>query len=190
MNRKSIPCIRAASSRRTGALCLGFCLIVAAISGSSKAFAEDSIFINSGAGTHATAVVQLGVVKPWPWQFDLGAGWRLSGAWEFNLETLRWNSHVRGRAKHAYGIGFSPLLRVYYDDMFFLEGTVGAHLIENAIASGHLGTTYEFGDMGGFGIQLTPNIRVGYRFLHFSNAGIKGANGGINLHLGRIEIKY
>lgn len=169
---------------------IGLLLMGLFTGGAVKSLADDTIFVNAGTGKHASAAVQLGLDMPWSWNYELGSGFSVGGLWEYNLEVLRWKNPLPGRAKYAYGIGFSPVLRLYYDDAFYLEGTVGLHAIVNATASGHLGTVFEFGDMGGIGIRLSENVRLGYRFLHFSNAGIKAPNGGINLHMGRIEISY
>ncbi len=182
--------IMASMHRSVRLACATLLLMAALMAGAGSAKAGDTIFVNGGAGKHATTAVQLGTLRPWGWQYELGAGLTLTGGWEFNLEWLRWNNPLPGRAKYAYGIGVSPLFRLYYDDLVYLEGTVGAHAIINATASGHLGTVFEFGDMGGIGFRITDNVRVGYRFLHFSNAGIKKPNGGVNLHMGRIEISY
>ncbi|MDQ7010871.1 MAG: acyloxyacyl hydrolase [Mariprofundaceae bacterium] len=81
------------------------------------------------------------------------------------------------------------MFRFEWRDALVPEGGIGVHLFANR-AAGRLGTVFEFGDVAGIGVRLSPRWLLGYRFLHFSNAGIRQPNGGVNIHSLHIEYAY
>src|SRR5574337_47269 len=76
-----------------------------------------------------------------------------------------------------------PLLRWWPGSgPWFVEGGIGATLFSHThFADRAISTAFQFGDMVGVGYQLTPDLRVGLRLAHFSNADIKRPNPGLNV---------
>ncbi|MBS0318509.1 MAG: acyloxyacyl hydrolase, partial [Proteobacteria bacterium] len=76
-----------------------------------------------------------------------------------------------------------PLLRWWPGSgRWFVEGGIGATLFSHTyFADRAISTAFQFGDMVGVGWQLTPDLRVGLRLAHFSNADIKRPNPGLNV---------
>src|SRR5690606_27828781 len=76
-----------------------------------------------------------------------------------------------------------PLLRWWVSDRFYLEAGIGLTLFNHTQLGDHrLSTALQFGDHLGMGYQLTDHWRVALRVSHFSNAGIKRPNRGLNAY--------
>jgi hypothetical protein len=55
-----------------------------------------------------------------------------------------------------------------------------------------VGTNFEFGDLIGLGVKLgeKDQFEIGYRLIHYSNAGISANNPGINFHQIRFQAGF
>ena len=63
----------------------------------------------------------------------------------------------------------------------YIEAGVGATVLTRTrFSNRNIGSAFQFGDHIGVGFLLTPNSRVGVRYSHFSNAGIKRPNPGLD----------
>jgi hypothetical protein len=83
-------------------------------------------------------------------------------------------------------IGLTPVFRFSRDEAsarFFVEAAIGAHLLsETSPYSGReFSTAFQFGDLIGVGWRLGQErmFELALRIEHFSNAGIKHPNQGI-----------
>ncbi|MNC69393.1 Lipid A deacylase PagL precursor [compost metagenome] len=88
-----------------------------------------------------------------------------------------------GEASGAHSLSFSPVF-VYEFSGFtytpFIEAGIGvAAFSKTDVGDQELGTSFNFEDRIGFGIKLPDEQRVGFRAIHYSNAGIKEPNDGI-----------
>lgn len=115
---------------------------------------------------------------PW-WVKDTSWGrWTLQG--EFGVSY--WHA-TRGGDRSAWQASVIPLFRWWWTERFFLEGGIGITAFSRTqFADRELSTAMQFGDHIGLGYQLTPNMRIAARVSHFSNAGIKRPNRGINAY--------
>jgi lipid A 3-O-deacylase len=53
-----------------------------------------------------------------------------------------------------------------------------------------VGTQLQFSSHAGLDWDITRRLRVGYRFTHMSNAGIKEPNPGINMHMLSVSVLF
>ena len=92
-------------------------------------------------------------------------------------------------------IGVSPVLR-YFDarQQAFVEAGLGAYYFSERMLNQDdgVGTRFDFGSLVGFGtiVGTNRNVEVGYRLLHFSNAGMTNFNPGVNFHQVRLGYRF
>ncbi|WP_163835860.1 acyloxyacyl hydrolase [Spartinivicinus ruber] len=168
----------------------------------------DGISVSTGPETNSNANMDsYRVSLLWDWQQDWlqGSRWLLSGYYDFSL--IYWEnqlSHEDGLSAEGNGsttaISFSPIFRIKPRDAFFnaltpyLEIGVGAALLTHSkivaksFSAVDLGSNFQFEDRIGIGLQIGSQrqFELGYRYIHYSNAGINSNNDGIDfqqLHL-------
>ncbi|WP_238914465.1 acyloxyacyl hydrolase [Achromobacter insolitus] len=74
-----------------------------------------------------------------------------------------------------------PMFRWWTSERFYIETGIGATVFTRTrFAEKNIGSAFQFGDHIGAGFLLTPNNRIGLRYSHFSNAGIKRPNPGLD----------
>lgn len=75
-----------------------------------------------------------------------------------------------------------PMFRWWMSERFYVEAGIGATAFTSTrFADKDISTAFQFGDHIGMGFLVTPNNRLGLRYSHFSNAGIKRPNPGLNV---------
>ncbi len=110
------------------------------------------------------------------------------------LNNLRWNvslfAGTRFHPSEAFLVGLNPGLRYYLPCKIgrlrpFIEGGAGAMITD--IGSPNLGSKFQFNEQIGLGYEWDftqhSSIKISYRFLHISNAGLRNPNRGVNAHL-------
>lgn len=81
----------------------------------------------------------------------------------------------------AWQFSAIPMFRWWTSERFYIEAGVGATVLTRTrFSNRNIGSAFQFGDHIGVGFLLTPNSRVGVRYSHFSNAGIKRPNPGLD----------
>ncbi|GAA5233955.1 acyloxyacyl hydrolase [Verticiella sediminum] len=114
------------------------------------------------------------------WSYPIG-GTRIDLVGEFGVSY--W--HVRnydgpGRDK-LWQFSAIPMFQWWLTPRLFVEAGVGATAFNHTtLGDDNLSTAFQFGDHLGVGYQLTDQMRLGVRLSHFSNAGIKHPNPGLN----------
>lgn len=121
------------------------------------------------------------------------------------LDPLGFRAHIewsvfglRGQGSNSNDvavIGVSPVLRYAVTaDSPFIEAGLGAYHFSKHMLNQNdgVGTSFEFGSFGGFGaiVGANRNVEIGYRFLHFSNAGMSSFNPGVNFHQVRLGYRF
>jgi len=108
-------------------------------------------------------------------------------------------SNIDGRLSGANeGIvvgGITPVFRFDHPNSpGYVEAGVGiTYFSEKKIHnSKYVGTHFEFGDIFGFGLRFgqVKQHEIGYRVVHYSNAGISKNNPGIDFHQVRLRIGF
>jgi len=75
-----------------------------------------------------------------------------------------------------------PMLRWWVSERIYLEAGVGLTAFSGASFAGkQISTAFQFGDHVGLGYQVSRADRIGFRYSHFSNAGIKRPNPGLDV---------
>jgi len=115
------------------------------------------------------------------WGTEFGGNWgRLDLTGEFGVSY--WKAHSGKHPNNAWQLSAIPFLRWWVTDRFYLEGGIGATVFNKTqFADKTISSAFQFGDHIGLGYQLTPNSRLGLRYSHFSNAGIKRPNPGLDV---------
>ncbi|KKW69151.1 outer membrane protein [Lampropedia cohaerens] len=122
------------------------------------------------------------------WQTSLGSGWgRLTLVGEFGI--AYWRADGNRTDKDAWQVSATPLLRWWpgASQRFYAEAGIGATFFSTTrFANKTISTAFQFGDHLGVGYRISADKEIGVRFSHFSNAGIKRPNPGLNL----VQLKY
>lgn len=122
--------------------------------------------------------VRLGLAKEWErrwWESDRGY---LTGYWD--AAYTYWEG---SRFAGAHSLSVSPVLeyRFHREGLQpFVEFGIGVSLFSRSrVGERNLGSTFHFEDRIGVGFILSDGSRIGLRASHYSNAGIKEPNMGI-----------
>ncbi|MDF3839322.1 acyloxyacyl hydrolase [Cupriavidus basilensis] len=120
----------------------------------------------------------------WSYQFS-GRGGRLDLTGELGVSY--WWANKDRNPRNAWQLSAIPMLRYWATEKFYLEAGIGATVFSGSgFAGKNISTAYQFGDHVGAGYQITPSDRIGVRYSHFSNAGIKRPNPGLDI----IQVTY
>lgn len=143
------------------------------------AYAWD-ITASGGATGQGQATVRLGVSQQWNQQwFDSSVG-HLTGYWD--LAYTYWASGKNSNDEHS--ISISPVLVYEFKTQGaikpFIELGIGlAGFTGTRVGDKKLGSAFNFEDRIGVGLNIYDTHRVGLRAIHYSNAGLKKPNNGI-----------
>ncbi len=169
---------------------MAVCALAAALA-AGPAAAVDGISFIGGTGDDAK-MGAIGLVWNWDKQWFKSGDWSLGGYWE--ADASYWKGDDPG-GNSIGGIGFTPVFRYGSDSGSlapYVEAGIGVHLFSSVRINDtkKMGTAFEFGDHVGFGFRFGEGLKydLGYRYQHYSNAGISDNNGGINFH--QIRLKY
>jgi lipid A 3-O-deacylase len=92
-----------------------------------------------------------------------------------------------GYASNMWQLNAIPMFRWWATDRIYLEAGVGAMLVsEHRFSQKDISSTFLFGDHVGVGYRIDNASRIGLRFSHFSNAGLKEPNQGLN----QVQLTY
>lgn len=98
-----------------------------------------------------------------------------------------WHSRDNDKSHgNAWQFSAIPMFQWWLTPRFYLEAGIGATVFTHTrLADRDLATAFQFGDHIGMGFQLNEQVRLTLRASHFSNAGLKEPNDGVNmLHAG------
>ncbi len=177
-------------------------LIAAAIvfAASPLAHAIDGVSVEYGHSDSSNVSVNMGRVGvQWDWNKKLVevGNWHLGGYWESDFGYWSNNSTAKTH-KSIIDIGFTPVFRFQQTTRSaispYVEAAVGVHLLSatSLNAQRQFGSSFQFGDHLGAGVRFGDKgmYDIGYRYQHFSNAGIKGPNQGVNYNEVRLQYHF
>jgi lipid A 3-O-deacylase len=151
-------------------------------SSASADFDGFGLFLGYGVGKKDIDIYRLGLKKDYTsrW-FESETGY-LSGF--FELSYNRWEHG----GDDINGLAFSPVFAYYFGkdaDLFrpYIAGGIGVALLDDyRIHNRNLGTHFQFEDRIGLGARIGIfDMNVSY--FHYSNAGLKSSNDGIDIWL-------
>jgi len=170
----------------------GFLLVF----GNTLTFAKGSEFVYLGGGVGAlntdAKFVSLQITSHSENIKNYLAPYGLQGQFEWSLFGVRGDGLD---SNDVAIIGFSPVLRfVPKNTKSFFEFGIGPYLFSERMLNkdNGVGTAFEFGSLAGFGLRLgeNSNAELGYRIMHFSNAGMTSFNPGVNIHQIRFGYRF
>lgn len=168
------------SIRITAATALSLVAVCFAAPVHARDHARDPLVsIHLGAGKHYRRyTVNWETAPVWSHRFDGGS--RVDLHLEFGVS--RWHADAGRTPERAWQVGAVPLLRWWPAERFYVEGGIGPTLFSTTrLAGKRISSAYQFGDHLGAGFALTPWQHIGLRYSHFSNAGIKRPNPGLDV---------
>jgi hypothetical protein len=162
----------------------------------ASAHAIDSFGLDVGTGDESANLVSVSARWNWQSKWFTEGEWYLGGYWEANAG--HWNGRAGTTGNDSItDIGITPVFRLQphkQDGVTpWVEGAIGFHyLSDTKIGNKNLSTHFQFGDHLGAGVSFgkKQSMELGYRFQHFSNAGIKRPNPGINFHMVRFGYRF
>lgn len=161
------------------ALALSCLLGVALIA--PAAHALDGLTLQVGDSSEHTTTWRIGAQFEYGrtlWQSQ-GGGVKLDGYWDTGV--TRWSG------LDATSVSLTPMFRLNFGAgnaavTPFLEGGIGAsYFTKTRLDSQNIGSKFQFEDRIGAGLRFATGSEVGIRAYHYSNAGIKKPNEGINM---------
>ena len=177
------------------------CLIAAGLLAASPlAYAIDSFSFAYGHSDSSNVSVNMyRVGVQWDWNkklVELG-NWHLGGYWESDAGYWRNSSFARTHAT-ILDIGFTPVFRFQQTTRSsfspYVEAGVGVHFLSATSLNyqRQFGSSFQFGDHIGAGARFGKNGQydISYRYQHFSNAGLKDPNQGVNYNELRLQYHF
>lgn len=164
----------------TAALSLGILLTMAATPlAAEELYESSSIGLRLGAGDHyQRAEVAWESPSFWTYRFDGGSRLDLVG----ELGVAYWHADGSRSPGNAWQFSAIPFLRWTWSDRYYIEAGIGATAFSRTtFADKTISTAFQFGDHIGIGMHVTDNSRLSLRYSHFSNAGIKRPNPGLDI---------
>lgn len=133
----------------------------------------------------STSTFRIGLQKDFQshwWQSDVGS---LTGYWDVGYTF--WEGD---KSSDNHSVSLSPVVAYEFNAETFkpyIEAGIGVSLFKHTrIESRRLGSSFQFEDHIGFGVRFHNQV-LGLRAIHYSNAGLKSPNEGIetySLHYG------
>ena len=192
--RSQPPVARSATGMRRCAVRLAACLAITSFSGFAAAqssLVPSGVFVQSGAAG-STRAATAGAWWAWDREWAI-AGGTLSGYWEGSLSAWSYPA-MDGRQTAWLGqLGLVPVFRYRLDgpwSKWFGEIGVGLTLTSTAYETQRrrFSTTFNFGDHVAVGRSFgdSDQHELALRVQHFSNAGIREPNPGVNF----VQLRY
>ncbi|MBD1550893.1 acyloxyacyl hydrolase [Pseudomonas typographi] len=160
---------------------MGLAALAALAVGYSVAAQADGLTFSAGETGESTQVYRLGYQIDWDkswWQ--TGAG-RLTGYWDAGYTYWDGDDHSSNNS-----ISFAPVFRYEFGGGSvkpFVDLGIGVALFsQTQIEDKKLGSSFNFEDRLGLGVQFAGGHELSIRAIHYSNAGIKEPNDGIEAY--------
>ncbi|GIZ52866.1 acyloxyacyl hydrolase [Noviherbaspirillum aridicola] len=178
---------------RTGDLALSLAVASIFSAVAIPARAVDSVSLEAGHGD-STRLVRAGVQWNWDQQWWKSNGTHIGGYWDLTLAQWRGSRYrdIGGRSQELAVLGITPVFRFQSDSRkgFYIEAGIGANLLSERYDNDgkRFSTRFQFGDHVGLGYVFANNLDLGLKIQHFSNAGIKKPNPGVDFAI--IQLRY
>lgn len=149
--------------------------------------------ISTGYGTANIVPIRIGIQKYWDKSWHNEKSWGPKGYWELSYCAMKGKrGPLPGSNNSDQVYAFAGVLRVSRNEPignhiwpYFDFGLGAARFNKKEIGGRNLGSHFQFEDRLGFGCRFGEfqQFELGYRFLHYSNAGLAMHNDGINLQM-------
>ena len=176
----------------------GLCVLLAACTLPSPSLAEDLRLQSVAVRGRVAEGNVLGDVAPEEFrEYDAAATFRLpwgrysESGWGASARLMASAGAIRGAGETALVVSLIPLLALgSQDERFTLDLGIGGALVsKHRFGTQDFGGPFQFALTLGVNVPLYERLGVGYRFLHYSDAGMHGSHStGADLHM--IEFTY
>jgi len=147
----------------------------------------DAITVSVGKILEGGEVYRVGLRKDFDSKVNRNKVGYYSGYYELTL------NYWHGKRTNNYGIAFSPVFAYYFDygDIKpYVELGIGvSYWRKNYLDNRHIGSRYHFEDRIGVGVRY-KKYDFSIRRMHYSNAGLKHPNSGMDMIVGSIAYKF
>ncbi len=158
-------------------LAASLAVAVLAFAGASQAHAAQ-VSGAVGATSQGDMTYRLGMSFDWDKKWLESNTGFVTGYWEAGY--TYWEG---GDASGAHSLSFSPVFTYEFSGFTYtpyIEAGIGlAAFSKTDVGDQRLGSAVNFEDRIGFGLKLPREQKVGIRAMHYSNAGLKQPNDGI-----------
>lgn len=165
--------------------CKSLILCLALTAAQGAAYAIDAVSLELAEG-EKVQMLRLGLQSDWAQRWFQSNGSHMGGFWDLSLAQWRGTRYQNrpDQTQDITSIGLTPVLRFQQDDKkrWYAETGVGLHLLSDLYDNDRhrLSTRLQFGVGVGLGFVFNNRIDLGLRLQHFSNAGLKEPNDGID----------
>lgn len=158
----------------------------------AAANAQTGVSVQAGSGSDGDIAAVALITNKDFWTHSFAGGWSAKAHLETNLTKIDGKG---ASGKEMWVVGITPVVRFEPKaSPGFLEIGIGANYFDKKQLNDtkSVGTHFEFGDIFGLGFKFGRNqeYEFGYRFIHYSNAGISSNNPGIDFHLLRFKSSF
>ena len=147
----------------------------------------DSVTFSIGQSKDDIDIYRIGLRKDFDSKWAQTKSGYLSGYYELSANYWKYKS------ENNFGVAFSPVF-AYYVDLGdykpYIEAGIGvSYWSKTHIKTRNMSTHFHFEDRIGVGLRY-KNFDFSFRYMHYSNAGIKHPNPGIDIFIGSISYKF
>lgn len=137
------------------------------------------ISVAAGVSGHGDAVIRTGIGSDWNKQWFTSQTGQLGGYWD--AAYTYWDGGNRSASAHS--LSFAPVFTYTFTGPSlkpFIECGIGVAAFSKTRVNGRkLGSSLNLEDRIGAGISLPNQGKLGIRAMHYSNAGLKNPNEGV-----------
>jgi lipid A 3-O-deacylase len=166
---------------------------------SSSCYAVDSLSAEFATGNR-TQMARIGTQWAWKSRWWESNGTHIGGYWDLTL--AEWHGTrfrhqpgaTPGATQNITDVGITPVFRLQRNSGTgpYIEAGVGAHLLSDQYNNNgrRLSGNFQFGDHVGVGYIFANRVDIGVKIQHFSNAGIRKPNDGVNFAVARVSYAF
>ena len=145
----------------------------------------DSISLSIGKSKESIKIYRLSAKKEFKAKWFQSSYGYISGYYESSFNYFNGKNSI-------YGFSISPVFAYYFNTKLnpFIEAGIGAsYFNKKHINSRDLSTNFLFENRIGVGARY-KNLEFSFRFMHYSNGGIKKPNDGIDIWIGAVSYRF
>jgi lipid A 3-O-deacylase len=147
----------------------------------------DGVTFSIGQSKDDIDIYRIGLRKDFNSKWLQNKNGYLSGYYELTANYWKYKS------ENNFGVALSPVFAYYVDlgdiKPYFEAGIGVSYWSKTHIKTRNMSTHFHFEDRIGVGVRY-KNFDFSFRYMHYSNAGIKNPNPGIDIFIGSISYKF
>lgn len=121
-----------------------------------------------------------------PWSWQLQGGWDVTPRLEATAGVLK----GAGETGFVFSLGPTLALRSPGDRIMLDIGVSPTFMNRHEFGTQSFGKALQFTSHASIDVEVVPNLRVGYRFQHMSNASLSSVNPGLDLHMLAVSYRF